>query len=106
MNWVALTVFVLLFVGVTIVGFFAARWRKGDLKLLSEWGLAGRRFGTLITWFMLGGDIYTVYTFIAVPALMFGAGSIGLFAAQSTIIVYQLAFLILPTLWQVTKRHG
>jgi hypothetical protein len=28
----------------------------------------GRGFGTFVSWFMLGGDLYTAYTFIAVPA--------------------------------------
>ena len=68
-NWVALAVFVLLFAFITVLGFVAANWRKGDLDLLHEWGLGGRRFGTVITWFLIGGDLYTAYTFVAVPAL-------------------------------------
>ncbi|MBV8591240.1 MAG: sodium:solute symporter, partial [Acetobacteraceae bacterium] len=76
-NGAALLVFVLLFGFVTWLGFAAARWRAGDLTLLHEWGLGGRRFGTLVTWFLLGGDLYTAYTFIAIPALMFGAGAVG-----------------------------
>ena len=77
-NWTALIVFVLLFAFITWLGFAAAHWRKGDLDLLHEWGLGGRRFGTVVTWFLLGGDLYTAYTFIAVPALDFGAGAIAL----------------------------
>ena len=68
-NWTALIIFVLLFGFITWLGFAAAHWRKGDLDLLHEWGLGGRRFGTLVTWFLIGGDLYTAYTFIAVPAL-------------------------------------
>ena len=67
LNVTALTVFVLFFALVTFVGFASVHWRKGDMDLLHEWGLAGGKFGTLITWFLLGGDIYTAYTFIAVP---------------------------------------
>ena len=67
-NWVALIVFVVLFGFITVLGFVAVRWRRGDLDLLHEWGLAGSRFGTVVTWFLLGGDLYTAYTFIAVPA--------------------------------------
>src|SRR5258708_6848660 len=84
-NWVALTIFVLLFAFITWLGFAAARWRRGDLDLLHEWGLGGRRFGTVITWFLVGGDVYTAYTFIAVPALAFGAGAVAFFAVPSTI---------------------
>jgi len=71
LNVTATIVFVALFLFVTWLGFRAAHWRKGDLNLLHEWGLGGRRFGTVVTWFLLGGDLYTAYTFIAVPALIF-----------------------------------
>jgi solute:Na+ symporter, SSS family len=91
---------------VTGIGFAASRWRRGDLDLLEEWGLAGRRFGTIVTWFLLGGDLYTAYTFVAVPALVFGMGAIGLFALPYTIIVYPLIYLIMPRLWQVARNRG
>ncbi len=106
MNTVAVSVFILLFAFVTILGFVAARWRKGDLTQLSEWGLGGRRFGTLVTWFLLGGDLYTAYTFVAVPALMFGAGATGFFAVPYTILVYPLLFAVYPRLWSVARAKG
>lgn len=105
-NPVALAVFVVLFAFVTVLGFLAARWRSGNLDLLHEWGLAGRRFGTIVTWFLLGGDLYTAYTFIAVPALVYGSGAIGLFAVPYTIIVYPFVFVVMPRLWSVAHRHG
>ena len=106
-NWVALTVFVLLFGFITVLGFAAVRWRRGDLDLLHEWGLAGSRFGTLVTWFLLGGDLYTAaYTFIAVPALMFGVGALGFFAVPYTIMVYPFVFVVFPRLWSVARTHG
>lgn len=103
---VALVVFCVMFLLITVLGFVAARWRRGDLRQLNEWGLGGKRFGTVVTWFLLGGDIYTAYTFIAVPALMFGAGAIGFFALPYTIIVYPLAFLFVARLWSVASRRG
>ena len=106
LNWVALTVFILLFGFITWLGFAAAHWRKGDLDQLHEWGLGGRRFGTLITWFLIGGDLYTAYTFIAVPALAFGAGAIAFFAVPYTIIIYPILFLVFPRLWHVCHKHG
>jgi solute:Na+ symporter, SSS family len=106
LNWIALTVFILLFGFITWLGFAAAHWRRGDLELLHEWGLGGRRFGTWITWFLLGGDIYTAYTFIAVPALAFGAGAIAFFAVPYTIIIYPLLFIVFPRLWYVCHKRG
>ncbi len=106
MHAAAITVFIVLFLLVTVLGFVAARWRRGDLNRLDEWGLAGRRFGTIVTWFLLGGDLYTAYTFVAVPALVFGAGAIGFFAVPYTLIVYPFVFLVFPRLWSVSHRHG
>ncbi len=106
MNRTALIVFVLLFGFVTWLGFVAAHWRKGDLDLLHEWGLGGRRFGTFVTWFLIGGDLYTAYTFIAVPALMFGAGAIGFFAVPYTVMIYPLLYIVFPRLWSVAHKHG
>jgi SSS family solute:Na+ symporter len=106
LNWTATGVFVLLFAFITWLGFAAAHWRRGDLDLLHEWGLGGRRFGTLITWFLVGGDLYTAYTFIAVPALAFGAGAVAFFAVPYTIVIYPILFLAFPRLWNVCHKHG
>ncbi|MDE2477811.1 MAG: sodium:solute symporter [Betaproteobacteria bacterium] len=106
MNVTALIVFVILFAVVTVLGFVAAHWRRGDLTQLHEWGLGGRRFGTWVTWFLLGGDLYTAYTFIAVPALLYGAGAIGFFAVPYTIMVYPILYLVFPRLWSVCHKRG
>ena len=102
----ALGVFVFFFALVTVLGFFAARWRRGDLTHLHEWGLGGRRFGTFVTWFLLGGDLYTAYTLIAVPALVYAVGAYGFFAMPYTVFVYPLVFLTMPRLWNVCRKHG
>ena len=105
-DWVALSVFAFFFLIVTVIGFVAARWRRGNLKALEEWGLAGRRFGTVITWFLLGGDLYTAYTFVAVPGLVFAVGALGFFAVPYTVLIYPIAFLVLPRFWSVCKANG
>src|SRR5438477_140565 len=104
-NWTALIIFILLFGFITWLGFAAANWRKGDLDLLHEWGLGGRRFGTIVTWFLIGGDLYTAYTFIAVPALAFGAGAVAFFAVPYTIVAYPIFFLVFPRIWHVCHKH-
>ena len=101
----ALIVFIALFVFVTVLGFFASRWRAGDLSQLSEWGLGGRRFGSFVTWFMMGGDLYTAYTFVAVPALVFGAGALGFFAIPYAAIGYVFMYLVFPRLWSVSQKR-
>ncbi|MGH3976839.1 MAG: sodium:solute symporter, partial [Pseudonocardiaceae bacterium] len=106
-HWTELIVFTLLFAFVTGLGFYAARWKVGaSLDHLDEWGLGGRKFGSWITWFLIGGDLYTAYTFVAVPALVFGAGALGLYALPYTVIIYPIVFLPLLRLWSVSRVHG
>src|ERR1700732_3607842 len=102
-DWTATLVFVFFFLLVTVLGFVAARWKAGDLNLLHEWGLAGHRFGTIVTWFLIGGDFYTAYTVIAVPALVYSVGAYGFFALPYTIIVYPFVFAVMPKLWKIAK---
>ena len=105
-NWQMLSVFIVVFTGVSVLAFRAARWRPGDLHRLQEWGLAGRRFGTIASWFLLGGDVYTAYSFIAVPGLVFASGAPGFFAIPYLILAYPLAFLVLPRFWSVARHRG
>ena len=102
----ATIVFLVLIALVIILGFTAGRWKAGDMSHIEEWGLGGRRFGTLISWFLIGGDAYTAYTFIAIPALMFGAGALGFFAVPYTVVCYPILYLVFPKLWKVAQRHG
>ncbi|MGH3868194.1 MAG: monocarboxylate uptake permease MctP [Pseudonocardiaceae bacterium] len=107
MRWTELAVFTLLFAVATGLGFYAARWKGGGgLNRLHEWGLGGRRFGSWVTWFLLSGDIFTAYTFVAVPALMFGAGPIGFYPLPFIVFVYPLVYLPVIRLWSVSRVHG
>jgi SSS family solute:Na+ symporter len=106
-NAVSLAIVLVLFALVTVVGFAAARWRRSEDPLhLNEWGLGGRGFGSFVTWFLLGGDLYTAYTFIAVPALVFASGAIGFYALSYTVMVFPIVFVFAPRLWSVARVHN
>ena len=106
-DWIALSVFLGFFALITVIGFMASRWKRpAQAAHLDEWGLGGRQFGTWITWFLVGGDFYTAYTVIAVPALVYAVGAYGFFALPYTIIVYPIVFAIMPKLWIVAQRNG
>ena len=49
----------ILFIG---LGFYGKYWRRGDLNLVNEWALAGRKLGTVLVFFLVGADIYTAYS--------------------------------------------
>lgn len=90
-----------------VVGFLAVFWKKAaTLEDQLEYGLAGRRFGTVIVWFLIGGDIYTAYTLIAVPGLEASSGGIAMFAVPYVVLVYPLVYIFMPKLWNVSKNKG
>ncbi|GMA24835.1 hypothetical protein GCM10025864_25940 [Luteimicrobium album] len=107
----ALAVVIVLFLVVAAIGFLASRWRTSSeergLHSLDEWGLGGRGFGSWVTWFLLGGDLYTAYTFVAVPAAMWATGAVsGFFAVPYTIVLYPIVFILMSRLWSVSRSHG
>jgi solute:Na+ symporter, SSS family len=96
-----------MFAVVTVLGFVATRWHRGaTLTSVEEWGLGGRRFGAVVSWFLMGGDLYTAYTFVAVPALLFGTGAAGFFAVPYTIVVFPLVMFVAARMWSVCNEHG
>src|SRR6201986_5398052 len=108
-DWTALSVFIFFFALVTVIGFLASRWQRGGAHRgahRGEGGRGGRNFGAWITWFLVGGDFYTAYTVIAVPALVYAVGAYGFFALPYTIIVYPFVYLVMPVLWHVAREKG
>ena len=87
---VELAVFIVLFGLVTRARLrrraLAARRRRSTTSTSGASAAATSAAGS--RWFLIGGDLYTAYTFVAVPALLFGAGAVGFFAVPYTIIVY------------------
>jgi SSS family solute:Na+ symporter len=100
-------VFAALMAVMILLGFAAARWRRPhDIHQLEEWGVGGRAFGNWVTWFLLGGSAYTAYTFVAVPALVYGVGAIGFFAVPFAILTAPLVYLFSTRIWSVSHAHG
>src|SRR5205807_2566545 len=70
------------------------------------WGVAGRRFGTISAWFLLGGAIYTGNSIISIPGLMFAKGAQGFYSTTELILVYPLLFIVLSRFWVVARHRG
>lgn len=97
---------IFLVAAVIVLGFLAARWGNVKINSIEEWALGGRRFGTLIYWFLLGGDAYTAYTFIALPALAYGAGALAFYGVPYATITYPIAYVFVTRLWTIGKKRG
>ena len=101
-----ISIFIALFIVFIIIGFYGRRWRKGDLSKLDEWALGGRRFGAMIVWFLVGADLYTAYTFIAIPSSVFSIGAIYFFAVPYVAVTFGIAMWAMPKLWTISHKNG
>jgi solute:Na+ symporter, SSS family len=93
--------------GASLLALAARRFADGGgLPTLEGWALADRRMGALWTWLVLGATVFTAYTFIAVPGLVFSSGAIGFFPLAYTVIVCPLMFVMMPRIWATARREG
>ncbi|MFF3677341.1 sodium:solute symporter [Streptomyces sp. NPDC002120] len=84
----------------------ARRPPSDELPHPVHWALGGRGLGTASTCLLLGGTIYTSYTYIAVPGLMFGTGGLALYALVYTMLLSPLIMILLPRLREIGAKHG
>ncbi|MEV4335392.1 sodium:solute symporter [Streptomyces sp. NPDC049597] len=93
--------------GASVLALTARRLHSNDaLPSLEGWALADRSLGTVWTWLLLGGTVFTAYTFAAVPGLVYGTGALAFFALPYTVMVCPLAFVLLPRMWDVARAGG
>lgn len=98
--------FVSLFVLFIVLGFYGKYWRRGDLNHVHEWSLAGRRLGTALVFFLIGADLYTAYTFVAIPSGVFAKGSLFFFAIPYVGLTFGVALVTMPRLWSLSREKG
>ncbi len=98
--------FFILFAVFLLLGFYGRFWRKGDMTKLDEWALGGRRFGAFVVWFLVGADLYTAYTFIAIPSSVFSIGAIYFYAVPYVAVTFGIAMWAMPKLWKISKKEG
>ena len=68
--------------------------------------MAGRKAGTTLVFFLLGADIYTAYTFVAIPSGVFAKGSLYFFAIPYVALAFGVALVTMPRLWALSKEKG
>src|ERR1700739_471565 len=98
--------FVGLFVLFIVLGFYGKYWRRGNLNYTHEWSLAGRKLGTSLVFFLIGADIYTAYSFDAIPSGVFAKGSLYFFAIPYVALTFGVALATMPKLWALSKEKG
>ncbi len=62
--------------------------------------LGGRSFGTVLLWVLMGGEIYTTFTFLGIAGWAYGRGAESYYLLAYGSVAYVVAYLYLPRLWR------
>lgn len=73
---------------------------------LENWTVGGRRFGIILIWLLMAGEIYTTFTFLGASGWAYSKGAPTFYILIYGALAYTLSFFILPALWKVGKRYG
>jgi len=87
----------------SLLGIYAGRKLKMNLE---NWTVGGRRFGIIIIWLLMAGEIYTTFTFLGASGWAYSKGAPTFYILIYGALAYTLSFFILPALWRVGKRYG
>ena len=88
---------------VALIGFFA---RRRPAPNLSEWTVAGRRFGSATLWFLQAGEIFTTYTFLGIAGLTFVGGVAVLYSMPFEGLGFIGLYFLAPRLWHYARDRG
>ena len=86
-----------------LVGVYAGRRVKMNLE---NWTVGGRKFGAIIIWLLMAGEIYTTFTFLGASGWAYSKGAPAFYILVYGALAYTLSFFILPVLWRVGKKYG
>lgn len=102
MNTALLIIFgVIVFSG--FVGIYAGRNVKMNLE---NWTVGGRKFGIILIWLLMAGEIYTTFTFLGASGWAYSKGAPSFYILIYGTLAYVLSFFILPKLWRIGKKNG
>lgn len=87
----------------SLLGIYAGRRVKMNLE---NWTVGGRKFGIIIIWLLMAGEIYTTFTFLGASGWAYSKGAPTFYIIIYGALAYTLSFFILPALWKIGKRYG
>lgn len=90
----------------TMLGAVAYGWRASRAKTVTEWAVGGRRFGTLIFWFLNAGEIYTTFAVLGISGYAWAYGAPAYLAFTSVSLAATLGYWLMPKIWQAGRDGG
>lgn len=90
----------------TMLGALVYGYRNGRARTVTEWAVGGRRFGTLIFWFLNAGEIYTTFAVLGISGYAWAYGAPAYLAFTSVSLAATLGYWLMPRIWQAGRDGG
>jgi SSS family solute:Na+ symporter len=88
----------------TLVG--ALGFARGRRTNMAEWAVGGRRFGSVLFWFMNAGEVYTTFAVLGISGYAWVLGAPAYLAFTSVSLSYAIGYWLMPKIWAAGRRHG
>ncbi len=85
------------------LGIFA---RSNHKMSLEEWTVGGRHFGALLVFLLLGGEIYSTFTFLGASGFAYGVGGPAFYIIGYSTLAYIFSYYMLPKIWRYARNHS
>ncbi|MGM9924537.1 MAG: sodium:solute symporter [Bacillus sp. (in: firmicutes)] len=86
-----------------IVGVMAGRGRDGGS--LDEFAVAGGKLGLFVMWFLMGGAVFSAFSFLGAPGWAYSKGAPALYIITYTAFAILPWYLIGPKIEKIGKKH-
>jgi solute:Na+ symporter, SSS family len=78
---------------------------RGPMNL-ERFSVGGRRFGVVLVWLLMAGEVYTTFTFLGASGWAYSKGAPAFYVLAYGAIAYIVSFFLLPPVWRFAKRLG
>jgi solute:Na+ symporter, SSS family len=93
-------------IGVVFVTWIGVRSGRGASGTIEGWIANDRTMGPVLTWFLLGTEIYTAFTFLGLAGFAYINGGGAFYNVATNDVGYALGFFVLPAIGLLGRRYG
>jgi SSS family solute:Na+ symporter len=91
--------------GIIVVTWIGVRTGRAASHTLEGWMVNDRKMGPFLTWFLLGTEIYTAFTFLGLAGFAFANGGAAYYNVATNDVGYALGFFILPAIGLIGRKY-
>jgi SSS family solute:Na+ symporter len=90
----------------TVLGALYYGQSRARARTMTEWAVGGRRFGTLIFWFLNAGEIYTTFAVLGISGFAWAHGAPAYLALTSVSLAATFGYWLMPNIWRAGRDGG